>query len=255
MMESTLKKRLLDMERLIGTVVTIAAPDVADVLSRLGFDFLWIDAEHGALDLTQAQMLVQATGGRCSTIVRVPGQDEPCIKKALDIGCDGIVVPHVNTKEQARRIVELCFYPPVGTRSLGAARAQGYGIDLPHGIQRSNEQTAVIVQVEHIKAVENIDRIVQAEGVTAVLIGPYDLSGSLGILGQVDNPKVREAVTHVAEECRRARMPVGIFATDVAAAQKALDDGINMVAMGLDIFFLWQSANKALADLRDAARE
>ncbi|UCD51823.1 MAG: hypothetical protein JSW27_04150 [Phycisphaerales bacterium] len=254
-MDSTFKKRLLDMERLIGTVVTIAAPDVADVLSRLGFDFLWIDAEHGALDLTQAQMLVQATAGRCSTVVRVSSQDEAWIKKALDIGCDGIVVPHVNTEEQARRIVELSFYPPVGTRSLGAARGQGYGIDLPHAIEQANEQTAVIVQAEHIKAVENIESIVKVEGVTAVLIGPYDLSGSLGVLGQVDNPQVREAVVHVAEECRKARMPVGIFAADVAAAQQALDDGVNMVAMGLDIFFLWQSANKALADLRETAWE
>jgi len=187
-MKQTLKERLLNLETLIGTVVTIGAPEVTDILSRLGFDFLWIDAEHGPLSLAQAQMLVQAAGERCHTIIRVPGQEEAWIKKTLDIGCEGILVPHVNTAEQARRIVELCLYPPTGTRSLGAARAQGYGLDLPQGIRRANEHTAIILQAEHIDAVENIEAILSVEGITAVLIGPYDLSGSLGIPGQVDDP-------------------------------------------------------------------
>jgi len=248
-MEQTLKERLLNLETLIGTVVTISAPEVADILSRLGFDFLWIDTEHGPPGLPQAQMLVQAAGARCSTVIRVPSQDEAWIKKTLDIGCDGVIVPHVSTAEQASRVVELCLYPPAGTRSVGAARAQGYGLDLPEGIQRANEQIAVIVQAEHIDAVYNIEGILNVEGVTAVLIGPYDLSGSLGVPGQIDSPKVRDAIDRVTKACHKAEMPVGIFAADTATARHALANGVNMVALGLDASFLWQSASRALHEL------
>jgi 2-dehydro-3-deoxyglucarate aldolase/4-hydroxy-2-oxoheptanedioate aldolase len=158
----------------------------------------------------------------------------------------------VNTEEQARRVVELSLYPPAGTRSLGAARAQGYGLDLPDGIQRANEQIAIIVQAEHVDAVENIESILSVEGIAAILIGPYDLSGSLGIPGQVNEPRVRHAIDHVTTACRKAGMPVGIFAGDLAAARQAVADGVNMIALGLDVFFLWQSASKALAELREA---
>lgn len=253
-MAQSLKQRLQNGDTLIGTIVTIPASEVADMLSRLGFDFLWIEAEHGPSNLVQAQAAVLAAGERCATVIRVPGQDEVWIKKALDTGCDGIIVPHVNTADEAQRIVDLSLYPPEGIRSLGAARGQTYCMDMPNCIEDTNRQTAVIVQVEHIDAVENIEAIARVTNLTAVLIGPYDLSGSLGIPGQTEDPEVQKAISHVIKVCNAAHMPVGIFAADVTAAQRALAQGVTLVALGVDAVFLWSGAQSALNEIKQKGR-
>lgn len=246
---TTLKQRIRQGEPLVGSLVTISSPDVTDMLSRVGFDFLWIENEHAPMDTLAAQTLIQAVGGRCPCLVRIPDKEEVWVKKALDIGCDGIVVPQIRSAEEARRVVEWSLFPPEGRRSVGVARAHGYGMTFQAYVETANEELVIVLQAEHAQAVERIDEIVRVERVDAVLIGPFDLSGSLGVLGQVDHPAVLEAIETIREACEGAGMPLGIFAPDAGTARRYLDQGFTLIALGMDAFFLWQGAQKALEEL------
>src|SRR5215471_13325539 len=128
-MAASLKNALQQPKPLIGTLLTTASPEVAEVLALAGFDWLFIDLEHGSLSIQDAQRAIQAVAGRCFTVVRVPEATAENIKRVLDTGCDGMIAPHVNTADEARRIVALAKYPPVGQRSVGLGRAQGYGLN------------------------------------------------------------------------------------------------------------------------------
>ena len=244
-----LKQRLREAKPLIGTLVSLPSTDVADILSRVGFDYLWIETEHAPMDVLQAQGLIQAVGGRCPCLMRIPDKKEVWVKKALDVGCDGIVVPQIRSAEEARRIVEWSLYPPKGRRSVGVSRAHGYGMAFQEYVQAANDELVIVLQAEHTDAVESIDAIVQVEGIDAVLIGPFDLSGSLGVLGQTDHPRVLDAIRRVQHGCRAADMPVGIFAADVETARRYVGEGFTLIALAMDAFFLWQGARAALEGL------
>jgi 2-keto-3-deoxy-L-rhamnonate aldolase RhmA len=237
---------------LVGTLITLPCAEIADALSRLSFDWLWIDLEHGNLDFRDAQMLVQAIGDRCAAIVRVPSQDEVWLKKVLDSGIDGIIVPQVKTAEEAQRIVNLCLYPPQGVRGVGIARAQGYGISFQEYVQQANDRTAIILQIEHIDAVKNIHEILAVEGVDAVLIGPYDLSGSLHKLGQVQDAEVIDTIHSILHACQQHNVPAGIFCATSEQAVHWQKAGVNLLAIGTDITFLWRAAQQALLDFKNS---
>jgi len=246
---TTLKQRIRQSEPTIGSLVTMPSPDVADILSRIGFDFLWIENEHAPMDALAAQTLIQAAGERCPCLVRIPDKEEVWVKKALDVGCDGIVVPQIRSAEEAGRVVEWSLFPPEGRRSVGVARAHGYGMTFQEHIETANEELVIVLQAEHAQAVEEIDDIVRVDGVDAVLIGPFDLSGSLGVLGQVDHPEVLGAIETIRKACEAAGVPLGIFAADVAMARRYLDQGFTLIALAMDTLFLWQGAQKALEEL------
>jgi 2-keto-3-deoxy-L-rhamnonate aldolase RhmA len=237
---------------LVGTLITLPCAEIADALSRLSFDWLWLDLEHGNLDFRDAQMLVQAIGERCAAIVRVPSQDEVWLKKVLDIGIDGIIVPQVKTAEEAQRIVNLCLYPPQGVRGVGIARAQGYGISFQEYVQQANDRTAIILQIEHIDAVKNIHEILAVEGVDAVLIGPYDLSGSLHKLGQVQDSEVINTIQSILHACKQHNVPAGIFCATPEQAAHWQKAGVNLLAIGTDITFLWRAAQQALLGFKNS---
>lgn len=241
-MSDSFAARLRRGERLIGSFVTLPALEVAEVLGAAGFDWLVIDCEHAPLDALWAQRLLQAA--RIPGVIRVADGHESTLKHALDTGAAGVVVPMVNTPQQARAIVSHCKYPPIGTRGVGIVRAQGYGLSFQEYVAQANESTAVIVQIEHITAVENIDAIVAVPGVDAVFVGPYDLSGSMGRLGQVDHVDVLAAIERVRFACERAGMPLGIYAGSAAAARPYLEKGFTLVAVGIDAHLLGQAARQ-----------
>lgn len=236
----------------VGTLVTLPCAEIADVLSRLSFDWLWIDLEHGNLDFRDAQMIVQSISDRCAAIVRVPSQDEICFKKALDIGIDGIIVPQIKTAEEAQRIMSLCLYPPQGVRGVGIARAQGYGITFQEYVQQANEKVAIILQIEHIDAANNIDDILSVKGVDAILIGPYDLSGSMHRLGEVQHPEVMNAIQSILDACQKHNMPAGIFCATPEQAIHWQKAGANLLAIATDVTFLWGAAQQALLSFRES---
>ena len=164
------------------------------------------------------------------------------IKKALDTGAAGIIVPHVNGAEDAARAVHWGKYPPEGGRSVGFSRANRYGARFQENVETANAETVVVAQVEHIDGVRAIESILAVSGVDAVFIGPYDLSASLGKTGRIEDRDVRDAIRTVAAACARAKVPVGIFSAGAAGALKALEDGYTLVCAGIDIGLYAQAA-------------
>ena len=209
-MSADFRRRLIAGDLLIGTIVTLSAPEVTEAFVDAGYDYLFIDTEHGPMDIQAAQRLLQVAAD-CPCIVRVPDNNEVWIKKSLDIGADGLVVPQVNRVDVARQVVEFAKYPPLGQRSVGLARAHGYGLDFQSYVERANQEIAIVLQAEHIDAVENMSAIVEVEGVDAIFVGPYDLSASMGRIGQVDHPEVKEAIDEIARCCDSTGTTLGIF--------------------------------------------
>jgi 2-keto-3-deoxy-L-rhamnonate aldolase RhmA len=249
-MPALLKDALRQREPLVGTLLTTASPEVAEVLALAGFDWLFIDLEHGSLSIQDAQRAIQAVAGRSFTVVRVPDATAENIKRVLDTGCDGIIAPHVNTANEARRIVALTKYPPDGGRSVGLGRAQGYGLNFAAYIASANAQTVVIVQIEHQDAVANVDEIREVAGIDALFIGPYDLSGSMGILGQVSDARVVAAIDKVRAACAASNMPFGIFCATAEQACAAIQSGARLVAVGTDLSHMANSARTTLEAVR-----
>ena len=242
----SLKERLRQGGPLVGSLVTVPSLDVAEIMARVGFDYLWIETEHAAMGFAQAQSLIQAVGGRCPCLVRIPDKEEVWVKKALDTGCDGIIVPQIRSAAEAEEIVAWSLYPPDGRRSVGVSRAHGYGMAFQDYVDEANEELVIVLQAEHREAVEDIPSIAAVDGVDAVLVGPFDLSGSLGVLGETGHPQVLEAIETIRRHCEAAGMPLGIFAADVPMARRYIEQGFTLVALGMDAFFLWQSALDAL---------
>jgi 2-keto-3-deoxy-L-rhamnonate aldolase RhmA len=247
---SSFRTRLINGDCLIGPMVTLAAPEVVEVLAAAGFDWLFIDAEHGPYSTLDMQRLLQAVGPGMPCLIRVAAGQEVPIKKALDIGAAGVIVPQVNTADQARAVVNWSKYAPVGTRGVGLSRAQGYGLRFQAYIESANEQVTVVVQAEHIQAVENIEAIVRVPGVDAVLIGPYDLSASMGRMGQVNHPEVVAAIERVTAACQAVGVRLGIFGITVDAVRPYIDRGYTLITAGVDTLLLAQAAKGLLAALR-----
>jgi len=243
-------KDALRTKLLIGTLVTTASPEVAEVLALAGFDWLFIDLEHGSLSIRDAQKSIQAVARRCFTVVRVSDATAENIKRVLDTGCDGIIAPHVNSAEEASRIVALAKYPPLGVRSVGLGRAQGYGLAFSDYIASANERTAVIVQIEHKDAVANVDYILGVQGIDAIFVGPYDLSGSMGLLGQVSTDKVLRAIEKVRTACAASKMPFGIFCSTAEQASTEIKTGSRLVAIGTDLMHMANAARTVLEAVR-----
>ena len=250
-MPASLKDALRQNKTLIGTLVTTSSPEVGEVLALAGFDWLFIDLEHGSLSIQDAQRVIQVVAGRCFKVVRVPDATAENLKRVLDTGCDGLIAPHVNSADEARKIVTLAKYPPDGERSVGLGRAQGYGLNFAAYIASANAQTVVMVQIEHKDAVANVDQILEVQGIDVVFIGPYDLSGSMGILGQVSDARVVAAIDKVRSACARTNMSFGIFCATAEQASAAITAGAQIVAVGTDLMHMANSARMALEVIRE----
>ncbi len=244
------REHLLRGDLLVGTMITLNAPEVAELLAEVGFDWLFIDAEHGVFEARELQALLQAAGTATPVLVRVAAGTEVPIKKALDVGASGVIVPLVNTAEQAAEVVRLARYAPAGSRGVGIARAHGYGLHLAEYVHTANERVAVIVQAEHIEAVRNIEAIVRVAGIDAVLVGPYDLSASMGKVGQVEDGEVRQAIDRVTAVCKDAGIRLGIFGVSAAAVKPYIDQGYTLIVVGVDTILLGQAARGLVAELK-----
>jgi 2-dehydro-3-deoxyglucarate aldolase len=243
-------ERLRRGDLLIGTLVSLPSPEITEILAGCGFDWLFIDAEHGAFNPQQAQGMLQAAG-ECPCVVRVPCDDEIWIKKALDIGAAGVIVPQVHGPEQARQVVRACKYSPAGARGVGIGRAHRYGLEFEQYIKRANRQTAVILQAESQQAVDNIAEIAAVPGVDAIFIGPYDLSASLKRIGRVQDRKVTDAIARIVRTCKTAGVRLGYFGVSSAAVRPCIKKGFTLLTVGVDSLFITKSAKETLAELRD----
>lgn len=248
--QPSFRSRLIQRETLLGTMVTLPDAAVAEILADVGFDWLFIDGEHGPFQTRDILTMLQAVGDKIACLVRVPIAAEAPIKTVLDLGAEGIIVPQVNTAGQAAQVVQWARYAPQGARGVGLARAHGYGRRFKEYVETANDRTVVVVQAEHIQAVENIEDIVQVPGIDAVLLGPYDLSASLGKMGQIDDPSVVAAIDRVTTVCQAANLPLGYFGVTASAVQPFLDRGYTLITAGVDTLLLGHAAGQMLKQLR-----
>jgi len=249
-MENVFLKKLQDGSAPVGTLITMDAPVVAEILSLCGFDWLFLDMEHGNLALQSVLRMSQAIGDRASTLVRIPANDPMWIQKVLDIGVEGIIVPRVNSQTEAEQVVQYARYPPEGKRGAGIGRAHGYGVSFDEYMANANAETAIIIQIEDIEAVRNLDAILGVPGISGVLIGPYDLSGSMNMPGEVTSSPVQAEIATIKQKCREKNIPVGIFAMQPEAAQQELASGCSFVAVGLDSAMLVARAREILQTVK-----
>lgn len=198
----------------LGCIVTMSDLTVSELAGDCGMDFVWIDAEHAPHTIQDVQRhLIALRGTGCAGLVRVRADDPMLIKPYLDLAPDGIIVPMVNTPEQAEAAVAACRYPPLGMRGCGVRRAVRYGAeDFTEYVECSKKWPMVICQIEHVDAVKNLDRILKVPGIDSFCIGPCDLSGSMGILNQVDDPELNKVIDEIAMKVKRAGKPLGTAA-------------------------------------------
>lgn len=249
-----LKRDLAAGKVCLGATVTLNSPEVAELLSRLGFDWLWFETEHTALSFGNVLNMLQTTNGTdISTVVRVPWNDKTMIKRVLDTGPDGIIVPLVNSREEADAAVRAMKYPPMGERGAGLSRAQCYGLRMGEYIETANEEVTTILMIEHVDAVKNIDEILSVKGVDSIMIGALDLSGSMGKLGHTSDPEVEEAIQSVLAASKRAKVPCGIITTAPEQAIERIHQGFTNIILGLDVLFLMGGAQHALKQVRQGA--
>lgn len=241
-------KQLRDGKQLIGTIVTLGSSAVVELLSDSGLDWLFIDAEHSPLTMETTQKLLQASN--VPVLIRIASADPITIKKALDLGAAGIIVPQVNSAQLAKDVVSWCRYPPDGERGVGLARAHRYGFEFEDYLKNANQETIIVVQAEHKIAVNNIEAIAATAGIDAILIGPYDLSASYGKPGAVDDPEIQNAITKIAQACQTNNVVLGIFGINVAAVLPHLEQGASLITIGVDSVFLGTAMQQCIGELR-----
>ena len=249
----TLKQRLQQREFTVGSWITIGSPIIAEIMSRAGFDWLVVDMEHSAITLDTAQDLIRVIElCSISPLVRVGHNQPNLIKRIMDAGAHGVIVPMVNSRKEAEQAVGSVKYPPNGFRGVGLARAQKYGADFEGYRLWNQEQSLVIVQVEHIKAVENLESILSVPGVDGFIVGPYDLSGSLGVPGQFDHPDVAEALQHVKRITSEKQALSGfhVIPPEPSALKEKKEEGYRFIAFSLDILYLGHSCSQALSAIK-----
>lgn len=216
----------------IGTLLTIDHPTVMEIARIAGFDWLWVDAEHGRYNEQTAALCSAINAGGPPVFVRLPDHAPSTIKRYLDAGCDGIILPQVSTIEDVELIARAALYPPRGQRSVGIARAQAYGARFAESIR--SQDYAVLVQIETAAGVENAKAILHHNAVDGVLIGPYDLSGSFGIPGQIDAPEILAAIASIKSIAESAGKPCGIFAASAEKARAYAEAGFTLIGAGID---------------------
>lgn len=236
-----LKGRLRKKELTIGSWITLASPEVAEIMSTCDFDWLTVDMEHSAITLPQAQHLIriiQLNG--IAALVRVGENSPALIKRVMDLGADGVIIPMVNSPQDAKKAVAAVKYPPLGNRGVGLARAQGYGLEFEKYKDWVKEESVVIVQIEHIKAVDNLEDILKVKGVDGFIVGPYDLSASLGLPGEFKHPNVLRALDKVEAIVRKGNIVSGfhVIPPDIKEVKNKLLQGYRFIGFSLDTLFL-----------------
>ena len=257
MLAESIKAKLKAGKPSIGSWLSMAHVSIAEILASAGYDFVVVETEHTAIDVSEVlKLLIAIEHGGAVPLVRLAWNDPIQAKAVLDSGAAGVLVPMVNTKADAELAVKAVKYPPLGFRGVGLARAQGYGQTFDDYVRRSNQDSLLVVQIEHIDAVNNIDDILSVPGIDATFIGPYDLSSSMGIPGQLSHPDVVAAKERVLQATLAHGLTPGIHLVHPDRAAQELPDviarGYRFIALGTDILFLGDSCRALHAAARKA---
>jgi 2-keto-3-deoxy-L-rhamnonate aldolase RhmA len=249
MTANKVKIALLERTPTLGGWIQLGHGAIAEILGRAGFDWVCADLEHGDFDSASLAAVFRALEGTGAVpFARVQQNDTLQIRRVLDMGAAGVIVPLVDDSDAARRAVAAARYPPAGRRGFAYVRANAWGVDFDTYTATANRDVVVIVMIESRSAVENIDAILEVDGVDGVLVGPYDMSGSYGVIGQTSHPLVKNACRHVASACHAHGKSAGlhIVVPDEDRVRAALDDGFTFLALGMDTVFLTAGATQAL---------
>lgn len=253
----TLKEKLRRQKISVGSWITLPDTAVAEIMSRSGFDWLVVDMEHSVITLDKAQEIVrviQLCG--IDPLVRVGENNPNLIKRVMDTGAHGVIVPMVNSREDALKAVDAVKYPPAGKRGVGLARAQGYGLSFRRYRDWISKNSIVIAQIEHIQAVENLEDILEVEGIDGFIVGPYDLSASLGVPGDFKDRRVESALKEIIRVSRKTGKTAG-FHVIMPSEKELLEkvkQGYRFMGFSLDTIFLGLVCSGKLAELRKALR-
>jgi 2-keto-3-deoxy-L-rhamnonate aldolase RhmA len=250
----TLKRKMNSGALTLGSWITLGHPAIAEIMAKAGFDWLVVDLEHSVISIEVAGDLIR-TIDLCGVapLVRLTSNDPNQIKRVMDAGAHGIVVPMVNTPADAARAVASTRYAPLGSRGVGLARAQGYGANFQDYLRWQSNGPVVIVQIEHQDAIAQLDEILAVSGVDGFIIGPYDLSCSMGIPGQFEQPEFIRAMTHIRETGQRLGCPAGlhIVEPDLQRLEQTIHEGYTFIAYSVDIRMLDVSVRQGMMKMKE----
>lgn len=249
MLSPALKARIRSGVPTLGSWLTLAHSSVAEILAQAGYEWVMIDTEHTAIDASEVlDLIVAVENGGAVPLVRVAGIDPVRVKHAMDSGAAGVLVPNVRTRAEAELVVSAVKYPPQGSRGVGLARAHRYGPGRDDYFRTNNDASIVILQIEHVDAIRDIDAILGVQGIDAAFIGPYDLSASMGLTGQLEHPEMREASNRLLTACGRHGVAAGIH---LIHPPRVADELATYLGLGFRFFALGSDALL----LGDAARD
>jgi 4-hydroxy-2-oxoheptanedioate aldolase len=248
-----LRRSLKRGENVFGTFLRFSDPAIVEILGYSGFDFVIIDLEHGSLDIPQAENIVRAAQvAKIVPIIRVRENNSSLIARALDIGAAGVQVPHITSEEDAQDAVTAARFYPEGRRGVCRfARAAYYThLDKYEYFNKANSENLIILQIEGVKGIDNLDKILMVKGIDMIFIGPYDLSQSLGLPGDVNNQLVIQKMQEVINMAIDSGVAVGTFVDDVANAIKWTSIGVQYLAYSVDVGMFYQSASLFINQLK-----
>ncbi len=258
MLAAALREKLARGELIIGGHVFLTDPEVTESLGMHGFEFVWIDAEHSAFDKGEILAhVVAAAAANTASFVRVPWNDPVLVKPVLEMGPDGIILPMVSSAEEARAAVAACRYPPAGVRGFGPRRANAYGaIDTKEYLAHADERLLKIMQIEHVRAVENLEEILAVAGVDLIIVGPNDLSASAGHLGDTRHPEVIALYDEIERTAKRMHKPFGVSlgAGDRESIEDWVRRGVALIGCGDDLSYLSMGSKATLSFVRTLTR-
>ena len=251
-MKNELKRKLAAGEVAIGPFAGLNCPDLIEIMGIGGYDFCIIDTEHGPMDPESIQHLVRAAElSGMTPIVRAPRAEAVDILKVLDIGAQGIHVPQVNSRETAVDVVKAARYHPEGMRGVAVPRALSYGLKpLGEALSEANREVLLIVHCENAEGLGRLDEIASVDGIDLIFVGPYDLSQSLGVPGEIFHPSMVKAVSRALDAITRAGKPAGIFVTSVDEAKRRIDEGFRYIAYSMDSLIFGNACREQLGRMR-----
>lgn len=240
-----------------GSWITFTSTASAEIMAKAGFNWLAIDLEHSPISIERTQELIQVVElSGCIPLVRLSSNDPVQIKRVMDAGAQGIIVPAIRTAEDVQQAVEATRYPPLGTRGVGLSRAQDYGASFQEYRNWINRNAIVIALIENQEAVENISDILEVKELTGIIIGPYDLSGSCGVPGKLKDPKVIKAEKKILGAAKKKNIPAGIHIVfpDVRELKVRIKQGYRILAFGVDMTFLLRECSDAVLAIKSIYR-
>jgi len=247
------KKLLCNNSLSIGTWVTIPNSSIIEILATAGFEWVAIDIEHSAISIENVRELIAtARYNNLDALVRVGANDSLIIKHVLDAGASGVIIPLIKNRDDIKQAVNSVYYPPIGQRGVGLSRAQNYGVGFDEYIEWLNENVIVIAQIEHKDGVENLEEIINVNGVDGIIIGPYDLSASLGKPGDFNDKLFRDNLSEVEVVCKNSNFPLGVHIINPNPKEfhKKYNSGYRFIAYSIDFLLLGEKVRHDIKYIR-----